>query len=109
MSEVGEEAIEGNGSLASLASDEQARFFVMPALLKRKNSNEEIFYTSDIEQIAKMEKLQKEYLDKLGRGTACHVHALVFIYFFGGPLIKKPSHKFPKRAMGEMQDSVVYA
>ena len=80
MSEVGEEAIEGNGSLASLASDEQARFFVMPALIsKRKNSNEEIFYTSDIEQIAKMEKLQKEYLDKLGRGSACHVHAFLFL------------------------------
>ena len=82
VSEVGEEAIEGNGSLASLASDEQARFFVMPALIsKRKNSNEEIFYTSDIEQIAKMEKLQKEYLDKLGKrlGMSCHVHAFLFL------------------------------
>lgn len=65
MSEIAEEAIEGNGSLTTLASDEQSRFVVMPAISKRKNSSDEIFYTSDIEQIAKMEKLQNEYLDRL--------------------------------------------
>ena len=67
MSEIAEEAIEGNGSLAFLVSNEQPRFVVMPAISKRKNSSEEIFYTSDIEQIAKMETLQNEYLDKLGK------------------------------------------
>ena len=69
VSEIGEEAIEGNGSLSSLVSNEQPRFVVMPAISKRKNSSEEIFYTSDIEQIAKMEKLQNEYLDKLGKSS----------------------------------------
>ena len=75
MSEIAEEAIEGNGSLASLLSEEQPRFVVMPAISKRKNSSEEIFYTSDIEQLAKMEKLQNEYLEKLGKGiipTYCY-------------------------------------
>ena len=69
MSEIAEEAVEGNGSLASLVSDDRPRFVVMPAISKRKNSSEEIFYTSDIEQIAKMEKLQNEYLDKLGKSV----------------------------------------
>ena len=78
MSEIAEEAIEGNGSLASLVSEEQPRFVVMPAISKRKNSSEEIFYTSDIEQLAKMEKLQNEYLEKLGKGVVIISCLLVF-------------------------------
>ena len=84
MSEIAEEAIEGNGSLASLVSEEQPRFVVMPAISKRKNSSEEIFYTSDIEQLAKMEKLQNEYLEKLGKGIGCFQNTNILLCLLHG-------------------------
>ena len=84
MSEIAEEAIEGNGSLASLLSEEQPRFVVMPAISRRKNSSEEIFYTSDIEQLAKMEKLQNEYLEKLGKGISCFQNTNILLCLLHG-------------------------
>lgn len=67
----GEEAVEGNGSLAAGGSSifYNDRRFAIPNTYQigsRKDKGNDVFYTSDIEHIARMDKVHKEFLDKVG-------------------------------------------
>jgi hypothetical protein len=63
----GEEAVEGDGSLAESHDD---RRFAIPKLdqIGSRKDRADAFYTSDIEQIERMAKVHKEYLNRLGTG-----------------------------------------